>query len=193
MLYNLPNGSQTTYPPFVAALVKPGDAILATLTPDKADAWHMASCIPGEAGELFTPLRDHDIGGRKLDRENLIEELGDIEFYVEGLRRITDILYEETIPDDLVVLASDYTYLPQTAADVFDVVKKWVIYNKPLDRAALVHKLYLLETVLAAIREACGISRAEVLQANVTKLGVRYANLAYSDAAAQQRADKTIH
>lgn len=193
MLYNLPNGSQTTYPPFVAALAKPGDAILATLTPDKADAWHMASCIPGEAGELFTPLRDHDIGGRKLDRDNLIEELGDIEFYMEGLRRVTDILYEETVPYHLPVIASDYTYLPQAAADVFDVVKGWAIYNKPLDRQSLVDRLRMLETVLAHIRMTYAISRDVILQANVTKLGKRYNDLSYSDAAAQQRADKTIH
>lgn len=108
----------------VAGLKKPGQAILDTLTPEKVDAWHMASAIPGEAGELFDAVKRNVIYNKPLDRENVVEELGDLEFYMEGLR------------------------------------------------------------------QNMGITRAETLKHNIKKLGERYVGLKYSDAAAQARADK---
>lgn len=190
MLFPLPSGDQITHPDLVAALAKPGDAILATLTAEKADAWHMASCIPGEAGELFQPLVSYEKDGN-LDKDNLIEELGDIEFYVQGLRAIYGISYEETVTDRW----KSWSDLPARAADVFDVAKRWIIYNKPIDRAAMVKALSGLEEVIGTIRWRFSITREQTLGANVMKLGERYASLSYSDAAAQQRADKqgTVH
>lgn len=108
----------------VRALVKPGADIAAALTPDQADMWHMASCIPGEAGELFDAVKKHVIYGKDLDRENVVEELGDLEFYMEGLR------------------------------------------------------------------QRLGITRQETIDANIAKLSVRYRGLRYSDKAARDRADK---
>jgi NTP pyrophosphatase (non-canonical NTP hydrolase) len=115
-----------THPELVAALVKPGADIIASLTPEKADAWHMASCIPGEAGELFDAVKKNVIYNKPLDRANVIEELGDLEFYMEGLR------------------------------------------------------------------QNLGITREETIAANITKLSKRYEGLQYSDTAAQLRADKAV-
>lgn len=178
--FPLPNGDMITHPELVARLVKPGDAILATLTPEKADAWHMASCIPGEAGELFDAVM-------KQDEANAIEELGDLEFYIEGLRTPLGITREETLFD---VGDTDTLSLPGVAADVFDAAKRWVIYNKPLDRDLLVLTLAKLEYVLDALRTVTGISRAATLAGNILKLGERYSSLSYSDQQAQDRADK---
>jgi len=113
-----------THPELVEALAKPGEDILASLTPEKCHQWHMASCIPGEAGELFDAVKKHVIYGKPIDRANVVEELGDLEFYMEGLR------------------------------------------------------------------QSLGITREETIEANVAKLSTRYAGLKYSDKAAQERADK---
>lgn len=185
MTFDLPAGGTTFYAPFVAALVKPGLDILNSLTPEKANAWHMASCVSGEAGELFDACLIHD-------RENAIEELGDIEFYLQGLRTELDISFAEVVPGCFTG-EQDHMGLPGRAGDVFDAVKKWVIYNKPLARADIIAAMRTLEEVLIGIREAFGVSRNDILQGNVSKLGVRYASLGYSDAAAQARADKTVH
>lgn len=195
MLYTLPNNEQISHPALVAALVKPGDAILETLTPEKADAWHMASCIPGEVGELFTPVAANVFNGSPLDRENVIEELGDVEFYSQGLRAPLGI-------NNAVLGVSGHIYrgieasvlrLPEAAASVFDAAKKWVIYNKPLDLNAMVAALAGLHYLMEDIRDFYDITLDEVLATNVTKLGIRYASLSYSDTAAQVRADKVIH
>jgi len=108
----------------VAGLVKPGQAIIDSLTPEKADLWHMQTGVSGESGELTDALKRYIIYNKPLDRENVIEELGDLEFYLERIRQVLHIAREET------------------------------------------------------------------LLANIAKLGKRYEGLTYSDAAAQARADK---
>lgn len=74
-----------THSELVAALVKPGEAIIDTLTPEKADLLHMALGVAGEAGELVDAIKKFAIYNKDLDRENVKEELGDLLFY---MRRI---------------------------------------------------------------------------------------------------------
>jgi NTP pyrophosphatase (non-canonical NTP hydrolase) len=108
----------------VQALVKPGADIVAQMTSEKAHLLHMALGVAGEAGELADQLKRHTIYNKPIDRDNVIEELGDLEFFVEG------------------------------------------------------------------IRAELGISREEVLEANIRKLSARYHQGRFSDAQAQARADK---
>lgn len=114
------------YAHMVSCLVKPGDEILQSLTPAKVNVLHMTLGIVGEAGELSEAIKKNVAYNKPLDRENVIEELGDIEFYLEGLR------------------------------------------------------------------QGLGIDRDETLSANYAKLGKRYDGLKFSDAAANERADKRI-
>jgi len=91
------NGTPTDYKDMVAALVKPGLDILLSLTPEKCNLWHMATGVSGEAGELLDAIKKHVAYGKELDRTNVIEELGDLEFYIEGIRQELDISREETL------------------------------------------------------------------------------------------------
>jgi len=73
---------------FVASKCKPGADILATLTPEKCHLWHMASCIPGEAGELFDQIKKFLVYNKPITPEQMKEiskEMGDILFYMVGL------------------------------------------------------------------------------------------------------------
>jgi NTP pyrophosphatase (non-canonical NTP hydrolase) len=115
---------KVSYQKMVKALAKPGFAILESLDSDKCHLLHMAVGVSGEAGELIDAVKKHVIYGKPLDMENIKEELGDLEFYMEGLRG----------------------------------------------------KL--------------GLTRAEILAANMDKLETRYLDMLYSDSAAQARADK---
>lgn len=87
----------TPYAEMVTNLVKPGSAIIEGLTIDTANALHMAVGVSGEAGELLDCIKRHSIYGKPIDLENLKEELGDIEFYLEGLRQQYGISREETM------------------------------------------------------------------------------------------------
>lgn len=112
------------YEDFVKALVKDGQAIIDTLTPERMNLVHMSIGVSGEAGELLDAIKKYVVYNKALDKTNVIEELGDIEFYMQEIRRVI------------------------------------------------------------------GVTREEVVQANVEKLNKRYSTLHYSDSQANARADK---
>lgn len=97
-----------THSQLVTLLKKPGKKILETLTPDHADMWHMTSCICGESGELFDAIKKLVIYNKPIDRANVIEELGDLEFYLEGLRQVLHISRKETIDQNIEKLSKRY-------------------------------------------------------------------------------------
>lgn len=92
----------------VRRLVKPGLNILDSLTPGKVDALHMAVGISGEAGELIDAIKKWVIYNKELDKENVIEELGDLEFYMQGLRTRLGIRREDTLRHVVQKLSKRY-------------------------------------------------------------------------------------
>lgn len=196
------NSMNFTHADMVRALAKPGADILASLTPEKAHMLHMVVGISGEAAEvlsadfqyhqiLFTMTEEEK---RRKDEiaENIKEELGDLEFYIEGLLQSLDTNYEDLpevsvqIKDFSVVIGAGISI---SAGNVLDLVKKHVIYNKPIDKKALLVEVAGLAALINHMGEKHGFTREEILLANKVKLGVRYQN-GYSDEAAQKRADK---
>lgn len=100
----------------VATLKKPGEAILEVLRPIHADALHMAIGACGEAGELADAIKKWTIYGKELDRANVVEELGDLEFFMQGIREITGISREETLEANMSKLAQRYAGLKYSDA-----------------------------------------------------------------------------
>lgn len=98
----------------VGTLAKPGDAILESLTPAKCHLFHMIMGISGEAGELLDAIKKYVAYNKPLDIENVIEELGDIEFYLEGLRQGLEITREETLQHNISKLSVRYKGLKYT-------------------------------------------------------------------------------
>lgn len=92
----------------VRALVKPGADIIWNLTPTSAHLLHMAVGVSGEAGELLDAVKKAAIYVKPIDRENVIEELGDLEFYMEGLRQGLSITREETLAHNIAKLSKRY-------------------------------------------------------------------------------------
>ena len=107
----------------VAQLAKPGDVIAAEITGDDAHLLHMSVGISGEAGELLDAVKKAVIYRKPIDRENVIEELGDLEFYMEGLRQGLGITREETLQANIDKLGDRYKghrYSDQQAQDRAD-------------------------------------------------------------------------
>ena len=91
----------------VTKLVKPGATILEGLTPDRTNLLHMAIGIVGEGGEVIDAAKRVAIYGKGLTPdllENLTEELGDLEFYMEGLRQEIGVTREETLQHNIAKL-----------------------------------------------------------------------------------------
>ena len=97
------------YADMVEALCKPGLDIIAEPTADKAHALHMAVRISGESGALLDCIKKHTMYNKPIDRENLVEELGDIEFYLEGLRQVFGVTREEVLAINQAKLEKRYS------------------------------------------------------------------------------------
>lgn len=96
------------YIAFVAGLCKPGGDIIRDLTPDKAHLWHMASALAGEASELFDAVKKHAIYNKPLDMENVVEEIGDITFYMTGILHALGIKHQDCINQNFAKLRRRY-------------------------------------------------------------------------------------
>jgi NTP pyrophosphatase (non-canonical NTP hydrolase) len=88
------------YAQMVLDLCKKGEVLLSEATPLKMETIHHAIGIAGEAGEILDTVKKHFIYNKDFDRQNIIEELGDIEFYMEGLRQALGITREETLEEN---------------------------------------------------------------------------------------------
>ena len=96
------------YKEFVKSKMKSGEAILETLTPEKANIIHMGMGVVGEAGELIDAIKKYTMYNKPIDLVNVIEELGDIEFYLEGLRQVLNLNREEIIAHNIAKLDIRY-------------------------------------------------------------------------------------
>jgi NTP pyrophosphatase (non-canonical NTP hydrolase) len=103
--------TEISHAELVSSLVKPGEQIKAEVSPLEMHILHMLMGVCGEAGELLDALKKSIIYRRELDRENVIEELGDLEFYLEGIRQALSITREETIDGNISKLAKRYSGL----------------------------------------------------------------------------------
>ena len=81
----------------VSRLFKPGEDVMKTLTPDKIELAHAVFGISGEGGEVLDQIKKHIFYNKPLDMDNVVEELGDTEFYLEALRSKLDITREQTL------------------------------------------------------------------------------------------------
>ncbi len=83
---------------------------------------HMALGIAGEAGELVDAIKKHAIYNKPLDFDNVIEELGDIEWYMEGLRQTFGITREVVLAHNIAKLNKRYPeqYTDQAAVERAD-------------------------------------------------------------------------
>ena len=71
-------------------------------------AMHAAVGIAGEAGELLDAVKKVWAYGKPIDLENAIEELGDLEFYMEALRQQIGVSREQVLQANQDKLAKRY-------------------------------------------------------------------------------------
>lgn len=76
---------------------------------NEADAMmHAAIGVAGEAGELLDAVKKVWAYGKPLDVPNALEELGDLEFYMEALRQHIGVTREEVLQANQEKLAKRY-------------------------------------------------------------------------------------
>ena len=100
-----------TYSQFVAALIKPPEELLKSLSPEQMNLIHMAMGVSGEAGELLDSIKKFAIYNKPLDVINIIEELGDLLFYIEGIKNALHITEKEILNYNVTKLSKRYESL----------------------------------------------------------------------------------
>ena len=92
----------------VQTLAKDGAVIKEELTVKDVHMLHMVVGLCGEAGELIDAVKKGAIYRKPYDIENIIEELGDLEFYMEGIRQALNITRETTLECNIAKLGKRY-------------------------------------------------------------------------------------
>ena len=170
--------SNEEYQNMVFDLAKPGQTIIDELTPQSMHLLHMAIGVAGEVAELIDAT----------DLDNVLEEFGDIEFYLEGfalfapVERPTQSNPPKQAVPELVI----------AAGDLLDACKRSSIYADPICITTLVkclHRVHIaVNTMYDLYPPHINIETAK--QRNFKKLGKRYEDHKYSNNAAIERADK---
>lgn len=114
---------EMTYAEFVKRLMKRGSEIYDEVTPARLELIHMVLGISGEAGELLDAVKKHVIYDKDLDFENVMEELGDLEFFMEGIRQLLSISREDCLKhnkEKLSVRYKELVYSNKAAKERFD-------------------------------------------------------------------------
>lgn len=105
----------------VRRIAKSGQEIKDSLSAKDLDLWHHATGCATEAGELLDAAKKVAIYNKPVDRENVIEELGDLEFYMQGLRANLGITREDCLAHNIAKLTKRY---PKGTFDNADAVAR---------------------------------------------------------------------
>jgi NTP pyrophosphatase (non-canonical NTP hydrolase) len=97
------------YDEFVESLCKPGHHICSELFPEDAHRIHMAMGIAGEAGELLDAIKKATIYRKPYDKDNVLEECGDILFYVQGMLNSFGFTLQDAIKANVYKLGVRYS------------------------------------------------------------------------------------
>ena len=73
-----------------------------------ANLMHMAAGISGEAGEVLGVVKKTFAYGKPIDKAHLVEEIGDICFYISGLIGMIDSTWDEVMRVKLAKLEARY-------------------------------------------------------------------------------------
>lgn len=100
--------TEADYSLMVQQLAKPGIEIADNLRPSEAHLLHMLLGLAGEVGELIDGIKKSVIYGKLMDEQNVVEELGDIEFYLQGIRNQMHVTRDECIAANVAKLSKRY-------------------------------------------------------------------------------------
>lgn len=144
------------YAAFVDSKVKPGEEILKIKTPQMAELEHYAMGVAGEAGELVDVVKKHTIYGKELDEEHLIEEAGDLFFFLVATLTRAGIPLAVAIDRNVNKLNKRYEkgYTDAEAAARADKAE-------PEQPVVCDHQWYAVPGTLAHKCEYCGVLKSD--------------------------------
>lgn len=149
----------------------------------ETDIMHAAIGISGEVAELLAAT----------SRENAVEELGDIEFYLEALKQqlLNNFPYRRSASNmGSDVVSRPEQFIIRVSGALLDLAKKSWVYKQEVNAEKMWVAVGDVERALRSVYLIADITSTEARQSNMEKLQKRYPLGEYSDKAAQIRADK---
>ncbi len=74
----------------------------------EANLAHMAMGISGEAGEILDAVKKTFAYNKALDKNHVIEEIGDVLFYINGLLDVMEVSWDEALTTNIKKLEARY-------------------------------------------------------------------------------------
>lgn len=167
-----------TYVPKVRGLINRLDTV-------EDDHLHMAMGMVGEIGEVVDLVKKSFAYGRELDKQKLLEELGDFTFYTVGLADMLGVSFT-----GMAVESVDSKTNMNLATLAFMSGAMLVAHTlEPSAGSDADEREALKEAVIivGCIARDLGSSLEEVLDLNIKKLSVRYPNLMFDAERANNR------
>jgi|SRR5687768_9949371 len=124
---------QFSYSLMVRTLFRDPHELLESMNAHKVNLMHAAVGISGEAGEFLDAVKKYWAYGQCPDRKNMVEELGDIEFYLEAARQDLGITREEVLEANRAKLAVRYEgmkFTPEAAQKRADKLPEQLQVNE---------------------------------------------------------------
>lgn len=169
------------YAEFVANLAKPFPTKLERLR-------HAALGIIGEVGEIADCWKKHSIYDQPLNVENMVEELGDLKFYIQMVENEGYSFGDAGI--DVSLIAQDSTMwiikLNKASGQLCDLLDEGSKSEIDFALVELITAFLSLTVSIPALRE---VQMGTICEANMTKLRKRYPN-GYTNQNAKDRVDK---
>lgn len=106
----------------VGNLAKDPQEILESLGGHEVHLAHMALGLAGESGELVDLIKKGTINGHELDREKVLEEAGDVLFYLVGILSALRFTVEHAMTYNINKLTARYAqgYSDQASRERID-------------------------------------------------------------------------
>ena len=147
---------------------------------------HIILGLLGESGEFADCIKKAKIYNKLLDVENLIEESGDILFYLEACK-----LFIPTSQDGTATLVAPISPDPlvNNAISLGILVNDFIQHIIENRQFPIPLEIAILKNISSSLN-LVGTTLDVALQHNLDKLSKRYSSGSYSDEQAQARADK---
>lgn len=143
----------------------------------------------GELGELFDAIKKHKIYGQDLDKENVLEELGDLLYYV-ALYFINNKIEEDFVLYLNELLSSNIElFFNEDELSNSRVGRALLDLAKPICKCEELNVLEALVNIGTLAHILIDKRMGDVMQYNIDKLSKRYPD-GYSEAMASGRLDK---
>lgn len=159
---------------------------------------HACAGISSELSELIEIEKKFE-GDDKIDRVNIMEELGDILWYIGIASDALDAVNEITTDPEFVGKKTDFDgdlcddlirfslNVSAIAGELVDkAVKKTIFYGKKVDKQDLIDKLRLIHQNVKYMLEHTGYTLEDARERNIAKLKARYGEK-FTEAAALER------